>query len=460
MSGAQDFGTHGGPHSEDGQRYAQLISQLMDRWPEHKIEPSLVRIASVTELLGDPQRSYPVIHVTGTNGKTSTARMIESLLRAFGLRTGLYTSPHLVDPRERICLDGEPITQERFHAVWDDVKPYVELVDARSVADGGIRLSFFEVMTAVAFAAFADAPVDVAVIEVGMGGTWDATNVADGQVAVITPIGLDHTEYLGDTVELIATEKSGIIKPGAQAVLARQEPEAAAVLLARCAEVDAVPIREGMEFAVLDRELAVGGQLLALQAQQGPIDQVYVPLFGEHQAQNAATALAAVEAFLAGVMELDPEIIREGFSQASSPARLQVLRRNPTVVVDAAHNPHGARALASTLAESFDFSALVGVVGILAEKDAQGVLIALEEVLDSIVITAPTSARAMPAEDLAVLAAEIFGEDRVWIEHSLVDAIDRAATLAEEASDYGGAGVLVTGSVVLAGEATRLLRRG
>lgn len=442
----------------DGQPYEHVIGHLLDRWPENQIEPSLVRIASVVELLGDPQRSYPVIHVTGTNGKTSTARMIESLLRAFGLRTGLYTSPHLIDPRERICLDGEPISEERFHAVWEDIKPYVELVDARSVADGGIRLSFFEVMTAIAFAAFADAPVDVAVVEVGMGGTWDATNVADGQVAVITPIGLDHTEVLGDTVEQIAMEKAGIIKAGAQAVLARQEPGAAEVLLSRCADVDAVPIREGMEFAVLDRELAVGGQLLVVQAQQGPVDQVYVPLFGEHQAQNAATALAAVEAFLAGVVDLDSEVIREGFNQVSSPGRLQVLRRSPSVIVDAAHNPHGARALAATLAESFDFGALVGVVGILAEKDAPGVLIALEQVLDSIVVTAPTSKRAMPAEDLAVLASEVFGEDRVWIEHSLADAIDRAATLAEEASDYGGAGVLITGSVVLAGEATRLLR--
>lgn len=449
-----------GDEQDDQLGYAALIGKLTGRWPEHRIEPSLVRIASVVELLGDPQRAYPVIHVTGTNGKTSTARMIESLLRAFGLRTGLFTSPHLVDPRERICLDGQPISEERFTAAWEDIRPYVELVDARSVADGGIPLSFFEAMTAVAFAAFADAPVDVAIIEVGMGGEWDATNVADGQVAVITPIGLDHTEYLGETVEQIAAEKAGIIKAGAQAVLARQEPGVAEILMARCAEVDAVPIREGMEFAVLDRELAVGGQLLALQAQHGPLDQVFIPLFGEHQAQNAATALAAVEAFLAGSLELDPETIREGFLGATSPGRLQVVRRSPAVIVDAAHNPHGARALARSLGESFDFAALVGVVGILADKDAQGVLIALEEVLDSIVITAPSSQRAMAAEDLAVLAAEIFGEDRVWIEHSLIDAVDRAATLAEEVSDYGGAGVLVTGSVVLAGEAMRLMKGG
>lgn len=449
-----------GAGSEDRARFDALVAGLQQRWPEHRIEPTLVRIASVVELLGDPQRAYPVIHVTGTNGKTSTARMIESLLRAFGLRTGLFTSPHLVDPRERIRFDGEPISIERFTQTWDDIRPYVELVDARSVADGGTPLSFFEAMTAIAFAAFADAPVDVAIVEVGMGGEWDATNVADGRIAVVTPIGLDHVDYLGDTLEAIATEKAGIIKPLAQAVLARQEPGVSQVLLDRCGDVDAVPIREGMEFAVIERDIAVGGQLLALQAQQGTIDNVFIPLFGDHQAQNAAVALAAAEAFLAGASGLDPETVREGFLAVTSPGRLEVLRRSPTVIADAAHNPHGARALARALQDSFDFATLVGVVGILADKDAQGVLIALEEALDSIVVTAPASARAMPAEELAGLAAEIFGEDRVWIEHSLVDAIDRATTLAEEVNDFGGAGVLVTGSVVLVGEAVRLMGRG
>lgn len=431
----------------------------MERWPENRIEPSLVRIASVVELLGDPQRSYPVIHVTGTNGKTSTARMIESLLRAFGLKTGLFTSPHLLDPRERICFEGEPISMERFNATWDDIRPYVELVDARSVADGGVPLSFFEVMTAIAFSAFADAPVDVAVIEVGMGGEWDATNVADGAVAVITPIGLDHMDYLGDTVEMIAVEKSGIIKADARAVLARQEPVVAEVLLARCTDVRAVPIREGMEFAVIERDMAVGGQVLVLQGPQGTIEDVFVPLYGDHQAQNAAIALAAVEEFLAGDRDLDAETIREGFMAVTSPGRLEVVRRSPTVIVDAAHNPHGARAMGQALADEFDFATLVGVVGILADKDAQGILVALEAILDSIVVTVPAAARAMPAEELAVLAAEIFGEDRVWIEHSLPDAIERAVTLAEEVNDYGGAGVLVTGSVVLVGEAKRLMAR-
>ena len=443
----------------DAERHEALIGELLTRWPESRIEPSLVRIASVVELLGDPQRAFPVIHVTGTNGKTSTARMVESLLRAHGLRTGLYTSPHLLDARERICFDGQPISPERFNRTWDDIRPYVELVDARSVADGGVPLSFFEVMTAIAFAAFADAPVDVAVIEVGMGGTWDATNVADGVVDVVTPIGMDHAEYLGDTLELIAGEKAGIIKEGCTAVLAQQEPVAAEVLMTRAAEVDATVAREGVEFGVLHRDVAVGGQLLTLQGLHAVYDEVFVPLFGEHQAQNAAVALAAAEASLPAGSGLDAETVREGFLTVSSPGRLEIVRRSPTVIVDAAHNPHGARALARTIEDSFDFAALVGVVGVLGEKDALGILLAIEPVLDSIVITRPGSPRALPAEDLALIAADVFGEERVWIEPSLPDALDRAATLAEEVNDYGGAGVLVTGSVVLAGEAKRLMTR-
>ena len=432
----------------------------MARWPENRIEPSLVRIASVVELLGDPQRTYPVIHVTGTNGKTTTSRVIESLLRQFGLRTGLFTSPHLLDARERICFDGQPISPARFARTWNDIKPYVELVDARSLADGGIALSFFEVMTAMAFAAFADAPVDVAIIEVGMGGAWDATNVADGSVCVIAPIGMDHTEYLGETIEEIATEKSGIIKQGSQVILAEQGLAAAEILLARCALEGASIAREGIEFSVETRDVAIGGQMLTIQGLHGRYEDVFVPLFGDHQAQNASVGLAAVEAFLATDVQLDVETVREGFLMVSSPGRLEIVRRSPTVIVDAAHNPHGAIALAAAVAESFDFESLVGVVGILGEKDAQGVLIALESVLDHIVVTTPASGRALPAEDLAVIACDIFGEERVWIEPKLADALDRAVTLAEEVNDYGGAGVLVTGSVVLAGEAKRLMTRG
>lgn len=437
----------------------ELIGQLMSRWPESMIEPSLDRIGALVQLLGDPQHTMPVVHVTGTNGKTSTARMIESLLRAHGLRTGLFTSPHLLDPRERICLDGEPVSVERFAEAWEEIRPYVEVVDAQSIGNGGPALSFFEVMVGLAYAIFADAPVDVAVIEVGMGGLWDATNVADGKVAVVTPIGMDHAEYLGDTLEAIAGEKAGIIKPGATVVIAQQELEVAEVLLEQAVRVEAAVAREGLEFGVAARDIAVGGQMLALQGLQDLYPDVFISLFGEHQAHNAAVALAAVEALIAPADGLDVETVREGFMQVTSPGRLEIVRRSPTILVDAAHNPHGARALASALNDSFDFATLVGVVGVLSDKDALGVLIALEGVLDSIVVTAPHSSRALPVEDLAVLAADVFGEERVWVEQSLPDAIDRAVTLAEEVNDYGGAGVLVTGSVVLVGEAKRLLSR-
>ena len=445
--------------SSDGPdaRLAALWEQLQARWPENRIEPTLARIAALTDLLGDPQRTYPVVHVTGTNGKTSTARMIESLLRACGLRTGLFTSPHLVDPRERICFDGQSIETDRLLAAWDEVRPFIDVVDANSVADGGVPMSFFEVMTGLAFAAFADAPVDVAIVEVGLGGGWDSTNVADGSVCVVTAIGLDHREYLGDTLTEIAREKAGIIKPGSFAVLGQQELEVAEVLLARCLEVDAVVARDGLEFGVASRGVAVGGQSLVLRGMHAEYDDVFLPLFGEHQAQNAALALAATEALLGGVGALDIDLVRTGFAMVTSPGRLEVVRRNPTVILDAAHNPHGAAALAKAIDDSFDFASLVGVVGVLADKDAAGLLAALETTLDRVVITQPSSPRALGADALAAIAREVFGEDRVFVERQLPEAVDRAVALAEEASIYGGVGVLITGSVVLVGDAKRML---
>ncbi|MBX6768072.1 MAG: dihydrofolate synthase, partial [Actinomadura rubrobrunea] len=238
----------------------------MGRGVEWEIEPSLDRMRDLVDVLGEPQRAYPVIHVTGTNGKTSTARLIETLLRERGLRTGLYTSPQLSALHERIAVDGESIGEQRFVEVLRDVLPYVRLVDDKHQ---GVRVSFFEVLTAMAFAAFADAPVDVAVVEVGMGGSWDATNVADGVVAVVTPIGLDHTRHLGQTIEQIAAEKAGIIKPDAVAVLAQQSLPAAEVLLRRVAETGAVAAREGIEFGVLHRDVAVGGPQLRLRGLHG-----------------------------------------------------------------------------------------------------------------------------------------------------------------------------------------------
>jgi len=443
---------------EDPQdQLADLWTSLEARWPENRIEPTLTRIASVCSFLGDPQRSYPVIHVSGTNGKSSTARMIEALLRSAGLRTGLFTSPHLVDPRERICFDGEPISQARVLRTWEEISPYVDVVDHQSTADGGIPLSYFEVLTALAFAAFADAPVDVAIIEVGLGGSWDSTNIADGVVAVVTPVGLDHQDYLGDTLIDIAKEKAGIIKAEAFAVIAQQDLEVAEVLLERCVEVGATVAREGLEFGVMQRSLAVGGQLLSLKGLNAAYEDVFLPLFGEHQAHNAAVALAATEAFLSGAGPMDDDVVREGFARATSPGRLEAVRRGPTILVDAAHNPHGAAALSRAVEDSFEFASLVGVIGMLADKDALGFLEAMESVLNTVVITTPSSPRAMDAGLLAEIAIEVFGEDRVLVEDELPDAIDRALGLAEGQDEYGGVGVLITGSVVLVGDAKRLL---
>lgn len=404
--------------------------------------------------MGDPQCAFPVLHVAGTNGKTSTVRMIDALLTAAGLRTGRYTSPHLADPAERICLAGEPIDDERLMATWAELAPYVDVVDAESRAAGGPELSFFEVTTGLAFAAFADAPVDVAVVEVGLGGTWDATNVVDPVVAVVCPVGMDHMDYLGGTIELIAAEKAGIIKPGAVAVVAGQVPGAEAVILDRARAVADSVVVEGADFGVVSRSVAVGGQLLALRAGGRVIEDIVLPLHGEHQARNAAVALAAVEAFLPG---LDTDVIRAGFAAATSPGRLEVVRRSPTVILDAAHNPHGATTLADAVGEAFAFATLVGVLGVFADKDAEGILQALEPVLSHVVCTQPDSPRALGAAELGALAVEVFGEDRVSVADDLPDAIDRAASLAEADQQYGGSGVLVTGSIVLVGQARGLL---
>lgn len=436
-------------------RYVDVQVALLGRWPETRLEPSLDRIAALVDLLGNPQQAYPVIHLAGTNGKSSTARMVESLLRAFGLRTGLATSPHLVDVRERIVVDGEPITRERFVEVYDDIEPYLAIVDAQFPET---PLSYFEVLVALAYAAFADAPVGAAVIETGMGGTWDATNVADGAVAVITPVDVDHTDYLGPDIDSIAGEKAGIIKPGGVAVLAVQQMAAAEVLLRRCADVSASVVREGLEFGVRHRDVAVGGQVVALQTPAGVYDEVYLPLHGAHQAHNAAAALAAVEVFFgAGDRMLDVDVVRQGFASVESPGRMEIVRSSPTVLVDAAHNPHGATALATALADEFSFERLVGVVGVLADKDAAGMLAALEPVLDGVVITEPRSPRAMPADDLAAVARDVFTDDRVLVAADLVDALDRAIALVDDPESPSGAGVVVTGSVVTAGEARTLL---
>jgi len=442
----------------------QVYGEILGRAPEHDLVPSLDRIAAVCELLGDPQKAFRVVHLTGTNGKTSTTRMVERVLREHGLRTGRFVSPHLTDVRERIALDGEPLPPERFVEVYEEVLPYVDLVDARSAERGEPRMTFFEVLVAMAYAAFADAPVDVAVVEVGMGGAWDATNVADGEVAVVTPIAVDHERFLGHDVASIATEKAGIIKAGATAVLARQPDEAAEVLLHRVGEVGARLAREGLEFGVVHRDVAVGGQLVTLSGLAGTYEDLYLPLHGEHQAHNAACALAAAEAFLGAGTEqapsgLDRDVVRAAFAAVDSPGRLEVVRRGPTVLVDAAHNPAGAAVLADAMREAFTFTRLVGVVGILADKDAEGILGALEPVLDEVVVTTSSSPRAIPAGELAELAEEVFGEDRVHVASRLDDALDQAIGIVEAGGAIGG-GVLATGSVTLAADVRILFRVG
>jgi dihydrofolate synthase / folylpolyglutamate synthase len=438
------------------QSHAEIVAALTSRWPEHRVAPSLGRIRALTELLGDPQRAYPVIHLTGTNGKGSTAAMIESLLRADGLRAGRFTSPHVMSVTERITIDGQPISDERFDDLWREIEPYVALVDQQEI--DGVHMTFFEIITAMAYAAFADAPVDVAVVEVGMGGAWDATNVADADVAVVTPIDLDHTHLLGRTISEITREKAGIIKPGAHAILAGQSVEAAEILLARCTEVGALPQREGVDFGVIDRKLAISGQLIRLSAADGPVDDIFLPLYGAHQAANAGQALAAVEAFL-GLKALNPDVVREGFAQVHFPGRLELVRRTPAVVLDAAHNPHGARAAAAAITEAFAFAPLIGVVAVMGDKDARGILEVFEEIMNQVVITQVAStSRGMPADVLGELAREIFGASRVTVVPRLDDAIDQAVALAEE-DVVGSAGVLITGSVVAIGEARTLLVR-
>ena len=436
----------------------EVYRGILDRAPEHEIDPTLDRVREVCELLGDPQLDYQVIHVTGTNGKTSTARLTERLLREHGLRTGRFTSPHLTRVTERIAIDGEPISDEKFVEVWQDVAPYVHLVDQRSLERGGPRLSFFEVFTVMAFAAFADAPVDVAVIEVGMGGRWDSTNVVHSQVQVIAPVAMDHQRYLGDTLAEVAGNKAGIIEENGTVVVSRQDEVAEGVILAEAATKGARVVREDVDIAVVERTVAVGGQLVTLRGLGGVYADIFLPLFGEHQAHNALLALVATEVLLTGGAALSGEVVEAAFGDATSPGRLEVVRTSPTVLVDGAHNPNGVEALVSALGEAFAFDRLVGVVAVMADKDAEGMLGILEPALDEIVVTHASTSRSWDLDDLAEIAEEVFGPDRVHRTERLDDAISLAVERAEAEAEHG-AGVLVTGSLYLVAEARILLGR-
>lgn len=438
--------------------YDEVVAALEQRGFTRMVF-DLSKIKDLMDVLGSPQRAYPAIHLTGTNGKTSTARMIDALLRAHGLHTGRYTSPHLETVRERISLDGQPISEEQLVDTYREVAPLADLIDARNSEP----LTYFDMTTAMAYAAFADAPVDIAVVEVGLGGEDDATNVIEAGVCVMTPIGLDHTEWLGDTIEDIAWAKAGIIHKGATVISALQVEEAMRPIVERSAEMGATLAREGSEFGVVERTQAVGGQVLTLQGLGGIYDELFLPLFGAHQAQNAAVALAAVEAFLGAGKhkQLDVELVREGFAQVDSPGRLERVRSAPTILLDGAHNPHGMAATVSALEDEFSFRHLVAVVAVFGDKDASGLLDLLEPVAARIVVTQNSSPRSMPLAELAQLATDIFGEDRVTVAETMPDAIEEAVVLAEEdaSGELSGVGVLITGSVVTVADARKLLKR-
>lgn len=434
--------------AEDQARVDAIEAALLARWPENRIAPTLERIQALVDALGSPQLSYPTIHIGGTNGKTTTSRMVDSLLFSMGLRTGRFTSPHLETYRERIAINGEPIDPKDLIFTYNDIAAYFDFIDSKF--DNPV--SFFEAVTALAFAAFAEHPIDIGIIEVGMGGEWDATNVVKADVSIITPIGLDHMEYLGNTLTEIASTKAGIIKEGGFAVLSQQEPEVAVELLRKAAEVGADVAREGVEYSVISRAVAIGGQLLTIQGLKGVYDEIFIPLHGKHQASNAAAALVAVEVFF-GENELDIDAVREGFAQVKSPGRCEVIHRDPTIILDAAHNPHGSIALHQTLDSEFTFDEIIGVVGVMGDKDARGILVNFEKFMDSIIVTKNSSHRAMDVSDLEKLSIEIFGADRVHSAPNLEAAIEKALKDSIRPLSDESLGIVVTGSVVTVGEA-------
>ncbi|HYI32653.1 MAG TPA: folylpolyglutamate synthase/dihydrofolate synthase family protein [Glaciibacter sp.] len=441
------------PQPDDEFREAgdAVMAALMARTGEAAPQPRLQPTRRAMELLGDPQASYPIIHITGTNGKTSTSRITESILRAYGLRTGMMTSPHLRRLNERIVIDGEPITDEALAVNWNDIQPYLKIVDAELEAKGEPALTFFEALTVLAYASFADAPVDVAVIEVGMGGEWDSTNVADGQVAVFTPIALDHTARLGSSIAEIARTKSGIIKPAASVVTAVQSEEGQAELERAAELTESSLATEGEEFELLSSTVAVGGQLISVRGLSGTYEDQFLPLYGTHQAHNAATAIAAVESFLGGGSQmLVGDLLAEGLGQVTSPGRLQLIGIEPTVLADAAHNPHGASALADALGAFFGFDEIAIVVGILADKDAKGIIQALDGVATRFHVTRAESDRSLSVDDLADQVETWVGERKT---HRFTDAESALAVAREWAGEAPRRGVVVTGSITLVGEA-------
>jgi dihydrofolate synthase/folylpolyglutamate synthase len=438
--------------SEADAVYAELLARVGEAAPRVRLEPTRRAAA----LLGDPQSSAPVIHVAGTNGKTSTARIIDSLLRAHDLRTGVLTSPHLSRVNERILIDGTPISNEALIANWRDITPYLELADSELEMAGEAPLTFFEALTLLAFASFADAPVDVMVLETGMGGEWDSTNIADAAVAVITPISLDHMHRLGSTVGEIARTKAGIIKPGSIVVSALQEPAALTELQARADSVGAELVLQGGAFDVASSTMAVGGQLVSVRGRVATYAEVFLPLYGAHQAQNAAVAIAAVESFLGGGSQaIVSDVVEQGLAEATSPGRLELVGIEPTVLVDAAHNPQGAAALTAAMSEFFDFDEVAIVLGVLEDKDLDGIVAGLAPLASRFYVTQSASDRAVASDDLAYVVRSIAGPDSTWEYDTLEEAADAARSWAGESAKRA---VVVTGSITLVGEAIDLAR--
>ena len=433
---------------------SDVMSALASRWPENKINPSLDRIKLLLDYLGNPQDGLKAIHIAGTNGKTSTSRMIERLLRSLDLRTGLYTSPHLVHPRERISIDGEPISVNNFEEVFSQVEPFLEIVDEK--IPGG-SVTFFEVLTAMAFVSFSDTPVDVISLEVGMGGRWDATNVLTPMVSVITPIDLDHQEYLGNTIEKIALEKAGIIKENIPVIVSNQSKDAAKIILAKAMENNSPIMREGIELDVLERSVGIGGQQLTIANPYGTHSELFLPLFGKHQASNAAVSLTAVEAFLD--RQIDHDLVQEAFAEFSSPGRLQILKRNPTIVIDAAHNPAGIRATKQGITESFQFDNLILILAFMGDKDVDQILEELKGFAQVVILTQTNSIRALSVVDLAKKVKNISQfATRIESSDNSSEAIKLAMNIAKDLGN--SAGIIALGSVVLAGEIGLLIKGG
>lgn len=431
-----------------------VLSKLMLRIPENKIRPRLEPTRRAVELLGDPQRAYRVIHVTGTNGKTSTTRFIERILREHGLRTGRFTSPHLVRLNERMALDGEPVSDEQLISVYSDIEPILEFVDQELAEKGESPLTFFEALAVLGFAVFADAPVDVLVLEVGMGGAWDSTNVADGDVAVFTPIGLDHMDRLGNTIEEISETKSGIIKPGSLVVSSAQEPSALSVLEKVSGQISEGLKIEGRDFRVTEYVATPTGQSISISGLAGDYGPYAAPVFGVHQGQNLAVAVAAVEAFLGGgKLQIADDVLRSAISDVSSPGRLQLIKTEPALLLDGAHNPAGSQILANALRAEFSDKPLVGLVAVLADKDVAGLISNLAGVFESAVITQSSSPRSMATAELELVASQSLGQDVFGISDFRL-ALERAKL---RASEIGGM-VVVTGSITLVGDIINLIQ--